>query len=52
MMKEYQAPQVEVVTFEVNDVVTLDKSAFDSFNLGEWNDNDKSNINTIGNTWG
>jgi len=37
-MKEYQAPQMEVVTFEVNDVVTVDKF-FDSFNLGEWDKN-------------
>ena len=32
-MKEYQAPQMEVVTFEVNDVVT---AIFSSVNLGEW----------------
>ncbi len=35
-MKEYQAPQMEVVTFEVNDVVT---ATFSSVNLGEWDKN-------------
>ena len=36
-MKEYQAPQMEVVTFEVNDIVTVDK--FSSVDLGEWDKN-------------
>lgn len=35
-MKEYQAPQIEVVSFEVNDIITL--NLFDSSNLGEWDD--------------
>ena len=35
-MKEYQAPQIEVTVFEVEDVVTV---SFSSFNLGEWDNN-------------
>ena len=36
-MKEYQEPQIEVVEFEVEDIVT-DKVDFDSTNLGEWDE--------------
>ena len=32
-MKKYQAPQIEVTVFEVEDIVT---AKFSSFNLGEW----------------
>ena len=32
-MKEYQEPTIEIVEFEVNDVVT---ATIDSYNLGEW----------------
>ena len=35
-MKEYQAPQIEVTVFEVEDIVT---AKFSSFNLGEWDKN-------------
>ena len=35
-MKKYQAPQIEVTVFEVEDVVT---TLFNSVNLGEWDKN-------------
>ena len=35
-MKKYEAPQIEVTVFEVEDVVTV---SFSSFNLGEWDNN-------------
>lgn len=48
-MKKYQAPQIEVVKFEVEDVITssLFGSKFDSFNLGEWSKNDTSSANWV-----
>jgi hypothetical protein len=38
-MKEYQEPQIEVVEFEVEDIVTDQiGNEFDSTNLGEWDE--------------
>ena len=38
-MKKYEAPQIEVTVFEVEDVVTGVFTSFNSFNLGEWDNN-------------
>ena len=48
-MKEYQAPQIEVVEFEVKDVVTtkLIGQWFASGELGEWEDNSSSKGNWV-----
>jgi hypothetical protein len=40
-MKKYEAPQIEVTVFEVEDIVT---SVFSSINLGEWDSNIKFNV--------
>ncbi len=32
-MKEYQEPKIDIVVFEVKDIVTVE---FDSYNIGEW----------------
>ena len=37
-MKKYEAPQIEVTVFEVEDVVTAN-NWFSSVNLGEWDTN-------------
>lgn len=36
-MKKYEAPQIEVTAFEVEDVVTT--NVFSSINLGQWDKN-------------
>ena len=35
-MKEYQAPQIEVTVFEVEDIVTVNLSSFSLNNFGGW----------------
>lgn len=40
-MKKYQAPQIEVTKFEVEDIVTANGFSFSSFsfdNFGGWDD--------------
>lgn len=42
-MKKYEAPQIEVTVFEVEDVVTTN-NWFSSVNLGQWDLNEKFNV--------
>lgn len=39
-MKEYQAPQIEVTVFEVEDIVTVNLSSFSLNNFGGWDYSD------------
>ena len=44
-MKKYEAPQIEVTAFEVEDVVTANNNnVFSSINLGQWDWNEKFNV--------